>query len=227
MRAPRGVRAATASIGLVVLVSGCTAAPEPSPGPDGAPVPASAGPSPSAAPAETIGDGVDPADLSRQVLDSSVRPADAPTLASQTVEVPTGLTADGTTQVTVQVRAVERRDHSTLLTLAVSAADPGTELAPDVFGGARNLEKFDSIALEDPAAGRRYLPLSWRRWISAPDDLELDGPTNDCVCPDRKAVLGPEPVLMDVMYGPLPGDVTTVSVTSPDGLLAITDVPVG
>lgn len=229
MRRARLAGAAATGLALAVVLGGCTGEPAPQPSEDATEA-ASPAPSPdaSAAPAATVTDGVDPAEMSRQVLDAAEQDAaPVPVLASQTVQAPTGLTADGTAQVTVEVRTVQRRPDSTRVTLAMSAEQEGTELAPDTFGRPRNLNKFDSIALEVPTAGSRMLPLSWRRWISSPDNLALDGPTNDCVCPAWGPELGPEPVLMDVMYGPLPADVTAVSITSPDGLLAITDVPVG
>ena len=172
---------------------GCTGdtAPEPTPTASSAPA---AQPEPTTEPSPAAS--VDVAASSREVLDaaSAAQAARDEVLASQTVEVPLGLTASETGEVTVDVRRVERREASTLVTIGLSAAAPGTQLAPDVFSDRRDLEQLHQVALEDPAGGERYLPLSWRRWISTPDNLVLDGPANTCVCPSRaQLLLGPEP----------------------------------
>lgn len=230
MRAARGLWTTAAVTVAAVALVGCTAQPDPEPSPGATAAPAPSASAEASAPAAgTVADGVDPAELSRQVLDAAAGAAtELPVVSSQTLQVPTGLTADGTAEVTVDVRAVQRREESTVVTLAMSATEPDVQLAPDALSGSRNLAVLDQVAMEDPAAGERYLPLSWRRWIGSPDNLELDGATNSCVCPTRRLMrLGPEPLLMDVVYGPLPADVTTVSITTPDGLLALTDVPVG
>ena len=141
-------------------------------------------------------------------------------IASQTLEVDRFV--EGTMTVVVDVLRLERRDDSTLVTLALSSpTDPVEGAAPygTVFEDGSAGRYFDRIALEDTAAGVRHYPLSWRRQVKRDLSPPDPGPLNACVCMFRQNLhLGPEPVVMDALYGPLPDDVDTVTLVAPDGL---------
>jgi hypothetical protein len=220
-------RAAAAALVGVLLLAGCTSG-DGSEGGQAAPAPtASSSAGQSTEPSAEQGE-VDPADLSRDLLaqaaaaDGALEP-----IASQTLEVDRFV--QGTMTVVVDVLRVERRDDSTLVTIGMSSpTDPveGARPYPTVFDESNGGAWFDRIALEDTAAGVRHYPLSWRRQVT-PDLSPPDpGPLNSCVCPFRQNLhLGPEPVVMDALYGPLPEDVDTVTLWAPDGL-TVPDLPV-
>jgi outer membrane protein OmpA-like peptidoglycan-associated protein len=124
-------------------------------------------------------------------------------------------------------RAVVRRTSgATLVRFQMSAPETVTDMSSQALGDSTNTEFFYRTALEDPAAGQRYLPLSYR-WDSF-DLTEIpDQPVNACLCGYAGGlfVLSPEPMVMDVLYPPLPDAVTSVTFTAPGGL-SIPDLPV-
>lgn len=124
--------------------------------------------------------------------------------------------------------AVQRTDDATLLTIQTSSPQAGVRLGPRAFNDlpVASLEFFDRFALEDTSNGIRNRPLSWLR----PDETNLDpadGPPNSCICPYRGSsfTLSPEPPVFETLYGPLPEDGATVTLTAPGGL-AIPDLTV-
>ena len=209
---------------VVVAVSGCTvggADPEGTPTPPGTSSPAEAD---GAEPTGSEAVGPDAADLSAEIFAAAEQQPDP--LAGQTLEVPRLNGGGETGPVTVEVLAVDRRPHSTLVTVTMTTTEETFQPASDALGDRLNAEFFFRIALEDPAAGVRYLPLSYR-WDSFDATAIPDQPVNGCLCAyaGGNFTLSPEPLVMDVLYPPLPPEVTSVTMTAPDGL-AIPDLPV-
>jgi len=221
------LRTPAAVLWVLVLLTGCTSADGERPAQDGAPTAAASAPELSAT-GSPKGD-VDPAALSRDLLASAAAAEGAlQPIASQTLEV--DRFAEGRMTVVVDVLRVERRDDSTLVTLALSSpTDPVKGAAPyqTVFDEGGSGAWFDRIALEDTAAGVRHYPLSWRRQVTSDLTPPDPGPLNSCVCMFRQNLhLGPEPIVMSALYAPLPEDLDTVSLYAPDGLM-VPDLPLG
>ena len=208
----------------VVALTGCTAGdadPEGNPPSQGSSSPAGTD---GAEPSNTKAQGPDAADLSAEIFAAAEQRPDP--LAGQTLEVPRLNVGGETGPVTVEVLAVDRRPHSTLVTVTMTTTEETFQPASDALGDRLNAEFFFRIALEDPAAGVRYLPLSYR-WDSFDVTAIPDQPVNGCLCAyaGGNFTLSPEPLVMDVLYPPLPPEVTTVTMTAPDGL-AIPNLPV-
>jgi hypothetical protein len=169
-------------------------------------------------------DGPDPEELSAAIFDAADdRP---PPIGTQTVELPVAYRPGVTTPVTVDVLSLRRTSDATLVRFQMSAPETVTDMSSQALGDSTNTEFFYRTALEDPAAGQRYLPLSYR-WDSF-DLTEIpDQPVNACLCGYAGGlfVLSPEPMVMDVLYPPLPDAVSSVSFTAPGGL-SIPDLPV-
>lgn len=211
-----------------LALGGCTVSGADEPGPSGDAAPATSGPTEEQEPTEDESPvGPSPEELSEQVLEVASAPVGEP-IAGQTVTIDEAPNPGTSAEVTVDILSVERTADATLVRLQLSSPTPGVQLGRQVFNdvGSANLEFFNRFALEDTTNGTRYLPLSWRR--AATNDLEpADAPLNSCICPYRgnNLTLGPEPIVMDSLYGPLPDGVTAVTFTAPGGV-AIPDVPV-
>ena len=224
----RLVRRAAAGVAALALLAGtgCTVGtPDPS-----EPTPTSSAqagvPSATTSPDRTDGqgDGPDPDELSAAIFDTAAeRPQP---IGSQTVQLGVANQPGVTTPVTFDVLWVRRTSDATLVRYQMSAPEPGLDMASTALGDGTNTEFFFRTALEDPAAGQRYLPLSYR-W-DAFDLTEIpDQTVNGCLCgyAGGRFLLSPEPMAMDVLYPPLPEGVTTVTFTAPGGL-AIPDLAV-
>lgn len=195
-------------------VSGGEASPEPS-GVASGRTTGSADSTPDAAPSPS-GPSVD--ELSADVLALAGADLGAP-LGGQTIEVLDN--GNQPVQVTVDVLELRRTRDATLLRLTMSSPSEVGTLQVGTFSapGTSAREFFDRISLEDGGAGTRHHPLSWRR-TEGNEAAPVEGPLDSCVCPFRgqSFTLTPEPLVMDVLYGPLPEGVQSVAVVSPDGL---------
>ena len=215
------VRAAVAGLAALAVLTGagCTLSAD-DPGQDPTPAPATqAGPDPSPRPTATDepADGPGTEELSELIFDAAAE-TEAP-LASQTVELGVANQNGVTAPVTFDVLSVRRTSDATLVRFQMSTSEAELDMSSTALGDGSNTEFFFRTALEDPAAGTRYLPLSYR-W-DAFDVTEIaDRPVNGCLCgyAGGRFLLSPEPLVMDVLYPPLPPEVTTVTFAAPGGL---------
>ena len=226
----RLVRAGASGLAVLALLagSGCTVGTA-EPGEAATPSRKAAGSTAASSPDEADeqagqDDGPDPEELSAAIFDAAdERPSP---IGTQTVELPIAYRPGVTAPVTFDVLSVRRTSGATLVRFQMSAPETVTDMSSQALGDSTNTEFFYRTALEDPAAGQRYLPLSYR-WDSF-DLTEIpDQPVNACLCGYAGGlfVLSPEPMVMDVLYPPLPDAVSSVSFTAPGGL-SIPDLPV-
>lgn len=212
----RGRRLAPLVMAAALVLGGCTVSggeDDPTQAPD---QPSTRPSTTTSQPEEDEADGASNEELSAAVLAlGAEQPAP---LASQTLQVP-GRSGSDVATVTVDVLELRRRTDSTLLRLQLSSPTPGTKIENIALDTDRNSEFFDRFGLEDTTSGVRYLPLAWNRGILG-DAENPDGPVDSCVCGYRASnfTLGPEPIVMDFLYGPLPQEVSSVTLTAPDGL---------
>lgn len=226
-RGARTARLTALAMAVALLVGGCTLSgsdPEPTPATDAAgsspSVEPSTRPSPQDAP-----DGPTPEEISADLLALAAAAPPAP-VASQTLEIE--VSGGEAAQVTVDVLELRRTRDATLLRFQLSSAEPVGLPEYGTFSdrGSPNREFLDRLNLLDAASGVRHYPLSWLR-AGTDDPAPPDGPPNSCVCPNlgQSFQLSPTPMAVDVLYGPLPDDVTTVALEAP-GELSIPALPV-
>lgn len=208
---------AALALAAALVLGGCTLSgsePEPTGGGEAVATPSSA--PRGSEPAEP--EGASPEEISSDLLEQAAADLPAP-VGGQTVGVTDN--ANNPVQVTVEVVALARTRDATHLTLQLSSDETvgGLNLTAFTDRGVPNREFFDRFALQDSANGVRHYPLSWLR-PGASEDAPPDGPPNSCLCPYRGQTftLSPEPLVMDVLYGPLPEDVSTVDLVAPGGL---------
>lgn len=219
--ADRGRTARLAALALTgaLLVGGCTlSGSDPEPTPDtaeagGTSTEATTRPSPSQTP-----EGPTPEEMSADLLALAAADLPAP-LGSQTVGIE--ISGGPATDLTVDVLELRRTRDATHVRLQLSTAEPAGLPEYGTFSdlGSPNREFLDRLNLLDAEDGVRHYPLSWRR--AATDDPEpADGPPNSCVCPNlgQSFQLSSTPMVMDVLYGPLPDDLTTVALEAPGDL---------
>lgn len=220
MRTPSSLGAPALVLAAALLMGGCTVSgdgADPLPSGDSAgEVEESPDATSPASPSTPQGPSAD--ELSADVLALAAADLGAP-LGGQTIEV-----LDSSNQpvpVTVEVMDLRQTDHATLLRLQMSSTQEVGALDLDVFAqpGNPTREFFERFGLEDDQNGVRYYPLSWRR-AGVDETAPPPGPPNSCICPYRgqSFTLTAEPLIMDVLYGPLPGGVPSVALVSPEGL---------
>ncbi|WP_380164471.1 hypothetical protein [Jannaschia sp. R86511] len=207
------------AVAATLTLGGCTLSgsdPDPTPPTEGEAVGSE---QPSTAPsADPTPQGPTPEQISADLLEqAAAEPGQA--VGSQTVEVLDN--ANNPVPVTVEVVSLERTRDATHLLLRLSSTESVGSLDQSAFSdrGTPNREFFDRFGLEDTENGVRHYPLSWLR-PSASESAPPDGPPNSCLCPYRgqSFTLSQTPLLMDVLYGPLPEDVTTVDLVAPGDL---------
>ena len=105
-------------------------------------------------------DGPGTEELSGLIFDAAAE-TEAP-LASQTVELGVANQNGVTAPVTFDVLSVRRTSDATLVRFQMSTSEAELDMSSTALGDGSNTEFFFRTALEDPAAGTRYLPLSYR-----------------------------------------------------------------
>jgi hypothetical protein len=213
--------AAAVLVGLAVLAgTGCTVGAEDpgatdvTAGSTGSAPTGAAAPRPSATERDRPGT----AELSEQIF--AAAQTDPEPVGSQTLQLPVENTQGTVTApVTVDVLQVRRARDSTLVTWQISTTEDTLRMDTDALGSRVNAEFFEDVTLEDPAGGVRYRALSYRWGDFALTEIPAT-PVNACLCAYRASgfLIGPDPIVMDSLYPPLPAGTTTVTLAAPDGL---------